>query len=99
MSHIFSEQILSYYNTPRCECGADAAKLGEYGHARWCPMFIAPPPVNDKCECGIGGWHSPLCRNRQWPTEPVDELKLQQQRLRDCIEALNNLKTDPYKRK
>lgn len=79
---------MGYDSTAKCECGCEAAKLGTYGHSPWCPVYIAPAPVSDTCRCSIGGWHSPLCRFRQWSEEPVDELKVMQDKLKKIAENL-----------
>jgi hypothetical protein len=49
---------------PTCECGAHKLELGIYGHSTFCPLYIAPALITDKCECGVGPWHSVNCRFR-----------------------------------
>lgn len=83
---------MGYNTTAKCECGCDTAKLGTYGHAPWCPVYIAPVPVTDHCGCGIGGWHSPLCAKRTWPDEVTDPVKKLQQDLKKAIDLINENK-------
>lgn len=84
------QEWVDYYNPPKCQCGADKAKLGEYGHSIWCPVYKAPVPINDLCQCGIGSWHSPGCKFRIWPEEPVDELKKIREKMKIIVDKLNN---------
>lgn len=76
-------------NPVRCCCGADKTGLTIYEHSTWCPLFIAPAPITDHCRCGVGGWHSPGCKNRVWPEEPVNELKKVQEYMKNIVDNLN----------
>jgi hypothetical protein len=88
MSEYNMQDWLDSHGPVKCCCGADAAKLGTYGHATWCDVYIAPVPLSDNCGCGIGGWHSPRCKHRVWPEEPVDELVVLQNKLKKIAEEL-----------
>lgn len=75
-----------------CQCGADKVGLTIYEHSTWCPLFIAPAPITDRCNCGIGSWHSPGCKFRTWPEEPENELKKVQEYMKNVVDNLNDNK-------
>jgi len=83
---------LPNFEPVKCECGADKLKQGIYGHSTWCPLYIAPSPISDNCNCGgVPGrqhWHSPLCDKRQWHEPEKTELELLQIKLKKIAEEL-----------
>lgn len=75
---------------PKCVCGANTAKLGIYGHAPWCELFIAPVPVSDSCECGGSSWHSVNCKYRKPEPEILEsEDKKNRRIMKNAIDLLN----------
>lgn len=82
----------SHYVAPKCTCGATKCGQDKYSHSTWCDIFIAPMPIADNCRCGVGNWHSPLCKNRVWPEEPKNKLLELQKYMQQVIDELNKIK-------
>ena len=89
------QEYLNYYGVSyyTCECGADKCRQDQYSHSIWCPKYIAPAPITDNCNCGVGPWHSPDCKKRVWPKKEVDAVQNLQLKLKKAVEQLNATNT------